>query len=127
MRITYLIMKEALLHAIIGANVLENVPSKLLVELPGNVYHDDGGDSDDDRSGNQVGLDIVPQHGRCDAFLQRTVDLEDSKSHLNLLKLESRVDQESQIGDADADDLNCVLHAQRIQHEDQFVKETENK
>lgn len=120
-------MQEALLHAVIGTNVLENVPSKLLIELPGNVYHDNGGDSNDDRSGDKVSLDIVPQHSRCDALLQRTVDLEDSKSHLNLLKLESRVNQESQIGNADADDLNCVLHAQRIQHEDQFVKETENK
>lgn len=120
-------MKEALLHAIIGANVLENIPSKLLVELPGNVHHDNGGDSNDDGSGNKVGLDIAPEHGRCDALLQRTVDLEDSKRHLNLLKLESRVNQESQIGDADADNLNRVLHAQRIQHEDQLVKETENE
>lgn len=120
-------MKEALLHAIVGANVLKNVPSKLLVELPGNVYHDNSGDSNDDRGGNKVGLDIVPQHGRCDALLQRAVDLEDSKSHLNLLKLEGRVNQKSQIGDADADDLNRVLHAQRVQHEDQFVKETEDK
>lgn len=56
----YLVVKESLLHAIIGADLLQDVPSKLFVELPCQEGHNDCGDGEDSRDGNQERPDLVP-------------------------------------------------------------------
>lgn len=56
----YLIVKESLLHAIIGTNLLQDIPSKLLVQLPCQEAHADCGDGKYSRNGNEEGPGSVP-------------------------------------------------------------------
>lgn len=44
----------------------------------------------------------------------------------DLLHLDSAIYQQSQIVEAKADDLNCILESQGIPHEDQLIDETED-
>lgn len=48
----YLIVQEALLHAVVCANDLQNVPGELLVKLPGNESHAEGCKRNDSRNGD---------------------------------------------------------------------------
>lgn len=46
---------------------------------------------------------------------------------LNLVNLNCRVNKQSQVGDADTDNLNGVLQAKGVPNEQQFVQETKNE
>ena len=48
-------MQEALLHAVVGANLLQNIPGKLAVELVGDGAHGNGGDADNGGDGDEEG------------------------------------------------------------------------
>lgn len=53
-------MQEAFLHAVVGANLLQNIPGKLAVELVSNGAHDNGDHADDGGDGNEEGLAQQP-------------------------------------------------------------------
>lgn len=120
-------MQEAFLHAIIGTNVLEDVPRKNLVQLPRHEAHTDATQPNNSRDGDEVGPDVLP-HSICGlGDLERSVYAEDIQRDLNLLDLQRGVDHQSQVGNADTDGLNGVLHAQRIPDDDELVEETEDE
>lgn len=48
-------MQEAVLHAVVGADLLEDIPGKDLVQLVGDEGDDDGAEAEDDGNGNEVG------------------------------------------------------------------------
>lgn len=53
--------------------------------------------------------------------------MENFQSIANLVDLNSSVYHEGQVCNANANDLNGVLHAQRIPHDDQLVQESEDE
>lgn len=52
---------------------------------------------------------------------------EDVDGHLDLVDLSGSVDDEGKFSDANADDLDCVLVAQRIPDDDKDVQEAEDE
>lgn len=120
-------MKESLLHAIIGTNVLENIPGILLVNLPRKEAHNEGSKGDDGRDSHQVRLHIVPKLGSSHTTLESIVLLENIEGFGNLIDLNSRVNHKGQVREADTNDLNGVLLSESIPDDDESVKETENE
>lgn len=120
-------MKESLLHAIIGTNVLEDIPRILLVNLPREEAHNEGSKGDDGRNGHQIRLHIVPKLGSSHATLESIVLLENIKGLGNLIDLDGRVNHKCQVREADTNDLNGVLLSESIPDDDQGVKETKDE
>lgn len=120
-------MEVSFSHSVICSYVLQDIPCKFLIKSPSNEDHSNGGKRDDDGNCNEVGLKIGPQSFRCETRLQRIVGAQNAERLLNLVILNRGVDEEGKIGDADADDLNSILHSQCIPYNDQIVQETENE
>ncbi len=124
---THLVEEEPLLHAVVGTDLLEDVPGKLAVELPGHEARGDGSHSDDDRNGDEEGPDGTPDVLRDRVGLERVVVPQIAHGATNLVNLKRRVDQQGEVGQADSDDLDGVLHPQRVPGQDQQVQETEDE
>lgn len=124
---TYLVVKESLLHAIIGTNVLENIPSILLVNLPRKEAHNEGSKGNDGRDSHQIRLHIVPKLGSSHATLESIALLENIEGLGNLINLDGRVNHKGQVRETDTNDLNGVLLSESIPDDDEGVKETKNE
>lgn len=120
-------MKESLLHAIICSNVLQNIPRKFLVQFPCNKRHTHGHEADDGGNRDEKRLQFGPEFLRGDIGIKSPVTRQDVDGHLNLIHLKGSVDQHSQVGNADTNDLNCVFHAKGVPNDDQFVQETKDE
>lgn len=120
-------MKEPLLHPIVGANDLEDVPSKVLVELPRNEAQDDGDEANDGGDGNEVRLDIGPNHINGQSRLEGVVFLKEVEGLGNLVDLNPSVYHKGKVGEADSNDLDCVLLSESIPDNDELVQETEDE
>jgi hypothetical protein len=124
---TYLIVKETLLHAVIGTNVLENIPSILLVDLPRKKAHDKGSEGNNGGNGHEVRLHIMPEFSCRHAGSEGVLGTENIEGLLNLIDLDGGVNHEGEVREADTNDLNGVLLAESIPNDNECVKETENK
>ena len=111
---THLIVEESLLHTIIGANLLQDVPGELFVKLPGEEGHDDGYESNYDGDSDQKRVALVPDAARGLGSLEGIVVGQDLDGITNLIDLKGTVDEESKIRQVNPDDLDGVLHAQGI-------------
>ncbi len=120
-------MEETLLHAVVCANVLEDIPGEFLIQLPGAKGHADGGESNNGRNGDEKGLDVAPEFMRGDVVAESIGAAKNGNSRLNLVDLDGGIDEHGQVGDADANDLNRVFHAEGIPDDDQLVEETKNE
>lgn len=120
-------MEESLLHAIISTNVLENIPCVLLVDFPRKEAHNKGSQGDNAWNGDKVRLDIVPELCRGDVWRKSVVRLKDIKGLGNLIHLDSGVNHEGEVREADTNDLNSVLLAESIPYDNQCIQETENE
>ncbi len=124
---THLVVQEPLLHAVVGADLLQDVPGKLSVQLIRNGAHDNGDHADDGGHGNEEGFDQQPH------VLVLVVRLQSAGVHelvdraVNLINLEGGVDEDGQVGHAQADDLNRVLEAQGVPCQEQDVEEAEDE
>jgi hypothetical protein len=122
-----LVVKESLLHAIISTDVLENIPSILLVDLPRKEAHDKSSKGNDGGDSHEVRLHIMPKlccrHFRSEGVLFT----ENIKGLFNLIDLNGGVNHEGEVGEADTDDLNGVLLTKSIPNDNKCVKESENK
>lgn len=104
--------------------MLVDGPCKFLVELPGNKGKYDGENAHEDRQCNQHGLQLSPHvHVEDDESLTH----ERVDSVPKLVKLDARIEQDARVVQDDANDLNCVLHAQRIVDQNQLVDVSEHK
>ena len=123
----HLIMKEALLHAVVSADLLQNVPSKLLVQFPGHEPHRDGehGNDDGNRHEERAARGPGTLAGRVD--FERAVGLNVRDGSSDLVDLQRGVDEQGQVRDADSNDLDGVLETQGIPGQDQLVQETKNE
>lgn len=110
-------MEESLLHAIIGSDMLENVPGELLVQLPGDETVADGTDTDDARNSNQNALYIIP-HGQVGYSILGDQDI---NGLADLIDLDGRINHQSKVCDTNTNDLNGVLDPKRIPHKDELV------
>jgi hypothetical protein len=122
-----LVVKEASLHSVVSADVLEDVPSEFLVQLPADEGQDHGAEAEDCRNRGKEWTDIVPSLiKRVDAFQNAFVGKR-FNGRTNGVDLDAGVDDQSQVGNANANDLNRVLHAKGIPDDNQLVKEPEDE
>jgi hypothetical protein len=119
---TRLIDQKALLHPQIGADLLIDVPTEFSVQLPGEKRQRSSSEGDDAWQGNQGPLDLRKVCGR-----EKMLTLECNGSLLDLVNLNGRVDQKTEVVDAQADDLNRVLASQRIVSKQHLVDEAEDE
>jgi hypothetical protein len=107
-------VQEALLHAVVGADLFQNIPGELAVELVGEGAHGNGDDAHDGGDGNEERLAQRPHIPVLLVWLQQAVAQQGSDGLVDLVNLEDGVDEDGQVGDAEADDLNGVLEAQGV-------------
>ena len=62
-RIAYLIVEKSLLHAVISSDVLQDIPSKFLIQFPRDVTHGNRDECEYARDANQDRLHILPDGG----------------------------------------------------------------
>lgn len=124
---TYLVVKESFLHAIISTNVLENIPSILLVDLPRKKAHDKGSKGNDGGDSHKVRLHIVPEFCGRHFRSEGAVFTENIKSLFDLIDLDGGINHEGEVGKADTNDLNGVLLAESIPNDNESVEKSENK
>lgn len=125
---TNLVVEEALLHAVVGADLLQYVPGEFLVQLPRYVCERYRGDGDDTRDGDEEGSTPQPDV----VFAQvigpdGTVRLEQINGISDLVDLQSRVGQQGRVAYAEADDLNGVFAAQSVPYQYQLVDKGEDE
>ena len=89
--------------------MLVNGPCKLVVQLPCFEGEDDGSDSHQNRQSDEHGLDVVPE-----VLGNEAARVEVVGSVLDLIELDSGVDENTDVVENESDDLNGVLHAQGI-------------
>lgn len=122
---TYLVVQEPLLHPVVSSYVLQDVPCELLVQLPRNEAHAHRSGGNDARDGDEEAANVAPH--LLARHRQRVEPLQDLDGLLDLLNLDSRVDEQGHVGDGHADDLNGVLHAQGVPHNHHLVEEPEDE
>jgi len=126
--LTYLVVQETLLHAVVSTNLLENVPGKLLVQLPRYEGHEHRGHGDDAGNGHEKGADGGPEiRPVVDTVDNGALTSQDVDGVADLIDLDGRVDEDGQVGEGEADDLNRVLHTQRVPDKYQLVQEGEDE
>lgn len=123
---THLVVQEPLLHPVVGANVLQDVPRELLVQLPCDERHTAGRGADDAGNRDQEATNVAPQLvGR---HRQRHGELlQDLDGLPDLVHLDGGVDEQGHVGDGHTDDLDGVLHAQGVPHDHDLVQEAEDE
>ena len=124
---THLVVQEALLHAIVGADLLQDIPGELPVELVGDGTHADGDHADDGGDGDEEGLAQLPHIPVLVILLQGTRGHQVIDRVVDLIDLEDGVDENGQVSHAEADDLNGILESQGVPGQDQDVEETEDE
>lgn len=126
-RKAYLVVEEPLLHAVVGANLLENVPGELAIELVGKVRNGNRDDANDHGGGNEEGACRLPDCavGRVRPKGAAIYQLLDGV--VDLVDLEERVDKENEVRDAETDDLNRVLPPQGIPRQGEDVEEAKDE
>jgi hypothetical protein len=122
-----LIMEEALLHAVVGTNRLENVPCKFLVQLPGDEAHDDEADGDNDGDRNQEATNVAPDLVRLVVREQGVSIAEHRDGLADLVNLDGGKDHHGQVGDAEANDLDRVLHPEGVPRQHDLVQEAKDE
>lgn len=127
MELAYLIVKETLLHPIIGTNNFEDIPSKLLIQLPGEEAHADSSKGNDDRNSNEVRANIGENSNSKMSSLQSILILQNIQGRENLIDLDGCVYHKGEVGEAHANNLDSVLHAKSIPDNHELVKKAENE
>jgi hypothetical protein len=122
-----LVVEEALPHPVIGTDGLEDIPGEFLVKLPADEAHADSGKSNDGRNSHEIRPDLIPNAGDGLTGLKSTVLLQNLQGLADLVDLDGRVDQHGQVGNANTNSLDSILHAQGIPDDDQLVKETKDE
>ena len=120
-------MKETLLHPVVGPDDLENIPSELLVQLPAEEAHQRGGESDDNGDSDEVRSNIGEYGHSKVSPLKSILFFQNSECSENLIDLDSCAHHESQVGEAHANGLDSVLHAQSVPDNDKLIKESEDE
>jgi hypothetical protein len=96
-------------------------PGEFVVQLPSDDGQANGSKRKNARNGNEERLGLSPNF-QVNFILQAQGD----HSFFDLIHLDSCIDQEADVIDADADDLNSVLEAEGIINEYYLVQETED-
>lgn len=120
-----LIVEESLLHAIVGTNVLQNVPGIFLIDLPRDEAHADSSHGNDGGYSDEEGLHIIPEV--LVRFLEGVPFSKNLNGLVDLVNLDRGVDHKSKVGEAHSNNLNGVLLTESIPDNDQGVQETEDE
>lgn len=87
--------------------MLVDSPCKFVVQFPCHANHQDRSEGDNARNGDEYWLGLVPEINVQDIC-------QDAYGFLDLFNLHCTVDQQSNIADADSNDLNGVFEAQSV-------------
>lgn len=117
----YLVVKESLLHPVVSPYVLQNIPSELLIQLPGNETEADSTDGNNAGNSNQNALYILPNI----EILNSILSFQDRDSFVHLVNLNRGINHQGEVCDTNSDDLNRILDAESVPNEDKFVKKAE--
>lgn len=123
---TYLVVQEAPLHPVVGADLLENVPGELLVQLPSDEAHTKRAQRNDDWDSDEKGQAVTPELSR-GRVLESIMRGQCVDGLPDLVDLDDRVQHHGQVRHADSDDLDGVLHPQGIPDEHYLVQEAEDE
>jgi hypothetical protein len=119
---THLVRQITALEAQVSADVLVNGPSELVVQLPCDKGEDDGCEGHEGGHSDEHGLDVLPE-----VCGNKGLGEEDVGSIPDLIVLDAGVDENADIVDDDANDLNRVLHAQGVPDEEELVEVAEHE
>jgi hypothetical protein len=114
--VAYLVGEITPLQAQISADVLVDGPCKLVVQLPCFKGKEDGRKCHQAGQGNKHGPDILPKLARDKAALAQLIG-----GIFDLVVLDRSVDENADVINDEADDLNRVLQAQGVPHQPQLV------
>jgi hypothetical protein len=114
--VAYLVGEITPLQAQISADVLVDGPCKLVVQLPCFKGKEDGRKCHQAGQGNEHGPDILPKLARDKAALAQLIG-----GIFDLVVLDRSVDENADVINDEADDLNRVLQAQGVPHQPQLV------
>lgn len=127
MEYTHLECQVSPLEPQIRRDVLVDGPCELAVKLPGDSAEQNGTQGDDTGTREKEPVNLVPDV-QTDLRLSPTGRIKQGvNGFLDLGHLHTRIDEHAGIVKAEPDDLNCVLRAQRIIHQDQLVQEAEDE
>jgi hypothetical protein len=114
--VAYLVGEITPLQAQISTDVLVDGPCKLVVQLPCFKGKEDGRKCHQAGQGNEHGPDILPKLARDKAALAQLIG-----GIFDLVVLDRSVDENADVINDEADDLNRVLQAQGVPHQPQLV------
>jgi hypothetical protein len=114
--VAYLVGEVTPLQAQISADMLVDGPCKLVVQLPCFKSKENGRKCHQAGQGNEHGPDILPKLAGDKTALAQLIG-----GLLDLVVLDGSVDENADVVDDEADDLNGVLQAQGVPHEPQLV------
>ncbi len=103
--------------------MLQDIPSKFLIQLPGDKTHENRDDCEDTGHADKDGLDALPD---VDIFESANI-LQVGDCVTDLINLNGSVDEKREVRDAKSDDLNGVLCLEGIPHQQEFVDEAEQE
>ena len=109
----YLVSQIAPLQSCVGTDALVDGPGELIVQLPCFEGENESRDSHQHGQSDEHRLDIVPE-----VLGDEAARIEVVGSVLDLIELDSGVDENANVVENETDDLNGVLHAQGIPGEE---------
>jgi hypothetical protein len=103
--------------------VLVDSPRKFVVQFPGNESEDKRCDGHENGMGDQLDADLLPNI----VFDDEAVRLEDGDGIVNLVELDTSIDEDADVVKDESNDLNGVLLAQGIIYKNKLVDEAEHE
>lgn len=97
--------------------MLQDIPRKLLVQFPGYEAEDERDQSDDGWDGNQFRLGLSPDV----QIPEHVVIVQKGDGLVDLINLESAVNEQGKVRNADPDDLDRILRDESVPDENNLV------
>jgi hypothetical protein len=120
--VTDLIGKVSPLQAKVCTDMLVNGPCKLVIEFPCDKCKQNGTQTHDTGQCDKIGAYMFPK-----MWLNEIVDIQRRYGVADLVKLNSGVDEKSDVVEHETYDLNRVLEAECIPNKNQLVDEAEHE
>ena len=98
-----------------------------MIELPGHTAEQNGTECDDTGTSQKEPIQLLPDVWSDLWFTAAWRVYESINGFLDLSYLYTGVDEHASVVEAESDDLNRILGAQRIVNQDQLVQEAENE
>lgn len=116
-------MQEPLLHPVVSSYMLQDIPRKLLIQLPSHETQNDCEQPNNRRNRNQLSLSLRPDIQVPENILGHKND----NGFVDLVDLECAVNEQGKVCDAHSDDLNGILRNESVPNQNDVVYEAEDE